>query len=148
MPNLRKKHFLILLIIMLAIALFFAICVYRTVYASILPKNGPALIVELPAGRGTHYLLQALQDKNALRYPTTWRVFAFLYVDTRHLQAGEYEIKTGTTFRQFLKQVATGDVVTRPFTIVEGWTYHLLVEALKKNNVLKHVIDGLTDQQL
>lgn len=52
------------------------------------------------------------------------------------VQAGEYEIKAGTTAGDLLQQFATGSVRLYSFTIVEGWNHRDLLAALHGNETL------------
>jgi UPF0755 protein len=52
------------------------------------------------------------------------------------LQAGEYLLVPGITPADFLRLLETGDVIRYRFTLVEGWTYQQVVDALYADPVL------------
>ena len=62
---------------------------------------------------------------------------------SRELQAGEYNFEPGTTPSQMLDKMAKGEAVMHVFTIVEGWTFRQVLEALNNNSYLTHTFTGL-----
>jgi UPF0755 protein len=72
--------------------------------------------------------------------PTWFRLYARLTGQAGNVQAGEYRIKAGTTPRQLLDMFVNGNVQLYSFTIVEGWTFRELVEALAASPVVEKSI--------
>jgi len=64
------------------------------------------------------------------------------------LHAGEYALPVGITPRQLLAKMAAGEVIQHHFTIVEGWTFALLREALARDAGLKQTLAGIDDASL
>jgi len=56
------------------------------------------------------------------------------------IQAGEYEIKPGTTPLTFLEMLLEGGVARHSLTIVEGWTFDDMMEALRAHPKLNHTL--------
>lgn len=54
------------------------------------------------------------------------------------LQAGEYALAPEMTVRELLSAVAMGDVILHDFTIVEGWSFRELREAMARHPVIEH----------
>jgi UPF0755 protein len=52
--------------------------------------------------------------------------------DARQIRAGSYEIERGTTPRSLLRKLVRGEESLRSLTLVEGWTFRQLREALAK----------------
>jgi len=60
----------------------------------------------------------------------------------RNMKAGSYEFAAGTTLAQLLAKLSQGDVLQTSFTIVEGWTFAELKDALRqRDDVSKTAID-------
>ncbi|MCK4609255.1 MAG: endolytic transglycosylase MltG, partial [Gammaproteobacteria bacterium] len=57
-------------------------------------------------------------------------------------------IEPGTTPIQLLNKLVSGDVILRSFTIVDGWTFHDMINALEQNPSIVHTLKGLTDPQI
>jgi UPF0755 protein len=58
------------------------------------------------------------------------------------LRAGEYYFKTGSSPYSIIKQVAAGNVVQHPFTLVNGWNIYQVLAALRKDPYLQHTLRG------
>lgn len=56
------------------------------------------------------------------------------------IKAGEYELKPGMSSREFLELIVSGKVVQYSLTIPEGWTFFQIIQAVKKNDVLEHIL--------
>jgi UPF0755 protein len=77
-----------------------------------------------------------------------WRLLARQLGTAGHLQVGEYALAPGTTPRDLLVRMRDGKVVSRRFTIVEGWNIRQLRAALAKAAQLEHETDSLDDAAL
>lgn len=77
--------------------------------------------------------------------PLYWRLLAEEMRVADRLHAGEYALNQGITPRQLLANMAAGKVMQRNFTIVDGWTFKELREALAGAKKLKHDTEGLGD---
>lgn len=53
------------------------------------------------------------------------------------IQAGDYLIEPGTTPRSLLDQFTQGAVRLYAFTLIEGWNYHEVLQALHANDAIK-----------
>ena len=63
------------------------------------------------------------------------------------IQAGVYIIPTNLTIWDILKKLAKGDIATYKFTIVEGWNFKQIQNALDNSNI-KHTIPNITSTDL
>jgi UPF0755 protein len=77
--------------------------------------------------------------------PFYWRVLAEQMRVAGKLHAGEYALDIGITPRQLLTNMAAGKVLQRNFTIVDGWTFAELRQALAGAEKLRHDSAGLDD---
>ncbi|GGA18125.1 endolytic transglycosylase MltG [Dyella nitratireducens] len=77
--------------------------------------------------------------------PLYWRVLAEKMHVAGRLHAGEYAVTQGITPEQLLTAMAQGKVMQRDVTIVDGWTFRDVLQALAKADKLKHETSGLDD---
>lgn len=77
-----------------------------------------------------------------------WRVLAERMRVADRLHAGEYAIDPGVTPGQLLDAMAAGRVLQRGFTIVDGWTFGQLRDALAKVGTLRHEAAPLDQAQV
>ena len=66
----------------------------------------------------------------------------------RAIKAGNYEIPPGTTPISLLQKLARGEEALRALTLVEGWSWRQVRQALAKEEQLKHDAAALTDEAL
>lgn len=64
------------------------------------------------------------------------------------IKAGSYELKPGTSPRDLLTQLVRGEFAQESVTIIEGWTFRQMREALAASKSLKHDTAGLSDKEL
>jgi UPF0755 protein len=74
-----------------------------------------------------------------------WRVLARELGVAGKLHAGEYAVDASITPRALLAKMAAGDVIQHHFTIVEGWTFAQLREALAHDALVVQTITGVDD---
>jgi UPF0755 protein len=110
------------------------------------PLNVPAQGSNIDISRGTSFksIVGDLRRRRlSAGSPFYWRVLAEQMHVAGKLHAGEYAIRTGMTPRQLLDNMANGKVVQRNFTIVDGWTFSELRQALAIAEKLEHNSAGL-----
>ena len=64
--------------------------------------------------------------------------------EARKIKAGSYELEAGVTPRSLLKKLVNGDQAFKTVTLVEGWTFSQVREALSKSEHLRHETRGLS----
>lgn len=80
--------------------------------------------------------------------PLYWRVLAEQLRVAGRLHAGEYALTAGMTPRDLLLNMAAGRVLQRNFTIVDGWNFRELRQALAKADKLRQDGAALDDAAL
>lgn len=66
----------------------------------------------------------------------------------RMIKAGNYEIPPGTTPRSLLAKLVRGEEALRALTLVEGWNFRQVRQALANDDQIKPDSKGLTDEAL
>jgi UPF0755 protein len=111
-----------------------------------LPQESYALTVR--SGASLRAVAHELTAAGVL--PADWTLVALARLERvdRKIKAGNYEIPGGTTLAGLLAKLSQGDVTQTSITIVEGWTFRDLKQALRADGgVAKTAID-LTDAEL
>jgi len=62
------------------------------------------------------------------------------------IKTGEYQLDPGITPRELLQLLSSGAVVQYRFTLVEGWTFRQLLQALANDDVLKNTLERVTNE--
>lgn len=92
------------------------------------PEQGYALEIEPGAAFGQ--VAGRLQADGVIDNADLFRLWARWTGDAGSVHAGDYLIEAGATPRSLLEQFTSGSVRLFSFTIVEGWTYWELLDAL------------------
>jgi UPF0755 protein len=139
---------LLLLILMLAIVGTFVGFWRDFGRFSTTPLHVSANGASIDIGRGTSFkdiVRQLRAEGLSTSAPFYWRLLAERMHVAGRLHAGEYALVAGITPQQLLTNMAQGKVMQRDVTLVDGWTFRDVRQALAKADKLEHDIDGLDD---
>jgi UPF0755 protein len=73
---------------------------------------------------------------------------AYLKGQSRDLKAGEYRFRKGIIALELLEQVIAGRVVEYPLTIIEGWNFRQILQALASAPRVTHAVQDLKPKQI
>jgi len=109
----------------------------------------------LPIEKELHYIIkpnssikqvaQHLYDKKLVDYPTMWGWLAWSrWQKQAHLiKAGEYAIPVGTTPIDLLRIFVAGKSIQHRLTLLEGWNFKQMMDAINNNPHLEHRLKGM-----
>jgi len=115
------------------------------------PLSVPVAGQSIDVARGASFkdIVRDLRDRGATRAsPLYWRVLAIEMRASGRLHAGEYLLRTGMTPRDLIGDMASGKVMQRNFTIVDGWSFADLRHALAATDTLSHDTTGIENDVL
>lgn len=112
------------------------------------PLDADGREVTVPPGMTLRAFSRALYRANILPDPVTLVWLARIQGKSRALKAGEYRFRRGQTAFEILDQVVSGHVIEYPFTIVEGWNFEQVVDALRAAPRVARTLDGLGSKQI
>lgn len=146
--SMRGRVWLRLLLLLVLVAAVAALVVGWNDYRrfSVAPLNVSAQQKSVEVSRGTSFkgIVAELRSQGlTTASPWYWRLLAEQMHVAAKLHAGEYALAPGMTPRQLLANMAAGKVLQRNFTIVDGWTFAELRQALTHADKLKHLTGGL-----
>lgn len=110
------------------------------------PVEGTELVV-VPGATFTSVAKQ-LQAQGVIRDARLFRFMVRLHGKGSALKAGDYFIAPATTPRQLLQQLVDGRVRQYSITLVEGWSFRQMMQAVNDNPHLAHSLKGLTDKEI
>lgn len=108
----------------------------------------PTLDLAIEPGTSPKAVAQAVVDAGAKTSATALYVWFRLSGQDRQIRAGSYEIAPGTTPRRLLAMLVRGEESLRTVTLVEGWNWRQVRQALSKADLLKPDSRGLSDEDL
>jgi UPF0755 protein len=65
-----------------------------------------------------------------------------------NIKAGSYEVTAGLTPLSLLDKLTSGDVSQSSIALIEGWTFHEMLDALAHSPDLQHDTMGMTDADI
>ena len=80
--------------------------------------------------------------------PLLFSLYARLAQKSGRIKAGSYELKPGTTPRRLLDQLVRGEFAQEALTIIEGWSFKQMRQAIAAHKGLKHDTASLSDREL
>ncbi|QKT04840.1 endolytic transglycosylase MltG [Ectothiorhodospiraceae bacterium 2226] len=112
---------------------------YRThMHGSLAVEEAQRLVVA--PGSSVQRVARQLHAMGALERPRYFVAAARLGDKAHRLQAGEYALEPGLSPAQLLQRMVDGRVVLYPFTIVEGWHFGQLMQAIRNQEFLEQTL--------
>jgi UPF0755 protein len=122
---------------------------YRRFVSAPLAVSAQSPSVDVAKGSSLRDVVGQLHEEHVTNTgPLYWRLLAEQLRVAGRLHAGEYALTAGMTPRDLLLNMAAGKVLQRNFTIVDGWNFHDLRQALAKADRLRQDGASLDDAAL
>ena len=111
---------------------------------------GNAAVIPFAIAQGSHVAGAAQQMATAgvPVNPFLFGVLARVTGKAGQIKAGSYELKPDTSPRRLLTQLVRGEFAQESLTIIEGWTFRQMRQAIDAAPNLKHETAKLSDQEL
>ena len=103
-----------------------------------LPADGMVLKVE--TGSNLTRIANQLGQQKVLAHPRYLLWYARWSSQSKKIHVGEYELKSGDTPLALLDKIAKGDVIQYSLTIVEGWTFEQMLDAISRHPHIQHTL--------
>ncbi len=111
-------------------------------------QQEPAIAFTIAPGSGAHAAGQQIADAGVPIEPLLFNLLARVTAKSGRLKAGSYELKPGTTPLRLIGQLARGEFAQESLTIIEGWTFRQMRQAMAAHTGLKHDTASLSDLAL
>lgn len=93
-------------------------------------------VINIPPGRSVRGIAQDLAELQLIDNPWYFEILARSTGAAARLQAGEYRLEPGLLPESLLQLLASGKVMQHTLTIVEGWTFRQMLDAVRAHPVL------------
>lgn len=114
----------------------------------VLPVPGAPIEFSINPGSGVAASAQQMAAAGVPVNPTLFVLLARLTGDAGRIKAGSYELKPNTSPRGLLSQLVRGEFAQEAVTIIEGWSFRQMRQAISSHTRLKHDTVKLTDAEL
>ncbi len=136
-----------LLLAVLVLVLALSCAAYFWLHAPI-DTQQRTLDLSIEPGTSAKGIAQAVQEAGAQTSPSWLFAWFRLSGQSRQMRAGSYEIPPGTTPQSLLSMLVRGEESLRSVTLVEGWNWRQVRQALAKAEALKPDSRALSDEAL
>jgi len=140
-----SKLFTIMAIV-LVIALYYANKIVSEMQAE-LALSEPETIVFL-RGSTIRTLANQLIERDLLKDKNSLLIWGKLNRQATKLQAGEYILNPGITLAGLLDNMVAGNVVQYNITLIEGFTFRQILQAIQQNPKITKTLETLTDDEI
>jgi len=147
--KLSEVSFKIICMTILAITLvagWFAFDLYSFKHSPV--KLSTAKVVVIQPGSSLAGIARQLQREGIIDHPRYLTILGRWHGEAARLQAGEYRIQPGMKPLDILDRMVVGDVVEYSLTVVEGWTFREMLNAVEHDAKLQHTLTGLSDGEI
>ena len=105
--------------------------------------------IKVEPNTGIHTITGKLEDKGYLTHPQIFIFIAKICGDSHRLRFGEYEIKPGMSAFALLDNMVKGrGLAEHHVTIIEGWNFRQVMQRLKNDESLRHVVEDKSPRQI
>jgi UPF0755 protein len=114
------------------------------------PLQVPEQGVNYVLAPGTSFgaMAKDLERRGLISSALYFRIIARWDDKAHRIRAGEYHIAVGTKPEQLLDQMVAGKVISYSFTLVEGWTFQQVLEAVREQEALQGTFENLTAEAI
>ncbi len=111
-------------------------------------QEEPAIDFTVQPGSGVTAAAQQIAASGVPMDPFLFSMLARITQNSAKIKAGTYELKPGTTPMRLIEQLVKGEFAQESLTIIEGWSFKQMRQAVDANKGLKHDTAHLTDRDL
>src|SRR5690606_18127301 len=136
---------------LLLLAIFAAVIATAVfVYWAVRPLPLPAEKVDFTIAPGTTVrgIARELQNAGVQIEPALFAGLARISGQDKRIKAGSYELTTSDSVWGLLQRMAEGDVTYARITLIEGWTYQQMRDALARHPEIKQTLVETSDAEL
>lgn len=111
-----------------------------------LPEQG--IVLDITPGMNIDDVVTLLRGKNIIRNALYLKWYARFTGDAVKLKVGEYSLQPTLYPDDLLAIITSGRVLQYNFTIIEGWNFSQLRQALEKSPHLNQTLKGLSNDEV
>ena len=113
-----------------------------------LTTSEPPIEFTITPGSGVNAAAQQMARAGVPVNPFLFQVLARITGQSGRIKAGSYELKPNTSPRRLLTQLVRGEFAQEAVTIIEGWTFRQMREAIAATRTLRHETAKMSDAEL
>ncbi len=116
-------------------------------YSPLTPATLP-MDFSLNQGSSLTAVARQFEQEGLLDHPTLFVGFARLLGRAGHIKAGVYQLDHAVSRMELLDMITQGNAGKSQVTIIEGWNFRQLRDALNASTTIRHDTEGLPDSEI
>ncbi|SFB91311.1 UPF0755 protein [Marinospirillum celere] len=141
-----KKILVLGLTLSLATLVALAFWLYQQLHEPL--KIDEPQILEVSQGRSFISLLNQFEQDGWINSTLPMRLWLRISPPEKPIRAGEYELEPGTHLLGLHQQLMQGDVITYRLTLLEGWTFREMRQALARAEKLEPLTQDWSEEEI
>ena len=121
---------------------------YQNALEQTLVIENESLDYSIKAGSSLSSVIYDLANKNIIKKPRYLLWYARLNGLSNKMKTGDYRLEKSKTAQDFLDDIFTGKVIQFSLTVIEGWSFNQLLDALNTHPQIKHTIADKTKEEI
>lgn len=141
----RLNHLLGLLVLAASLIGGWYLWDFRVFSNSALNLGPEGVVLEVAPGTSLRGLAKELGEREIFERPHYFVWLGRLEGAASRIRAGEYQVGAGTTPKTLLQLLISGEVIQHELTVVDGWTFRQLRDAVERHEALKQTLQEVSD---
>lgn len=121
---------------------------YQQALDNSLSIDSSELDYSIKSGSSLSAVIYDLANKKIIKHPRYLLWYARLNGLSNKMKMGDYRLTNKLTTKEFLDDIFSGKVIQFSLTIIEGWSFQQLLDAINKHPQIKHTIGNLSKQEI
>jgi len=142
-----KKIFIVSTVVVLA-SFIWIWSSYQQALDNTLNVEADGIDYSIKSGSSLSAVIYDLANKNIIKHPRYLLWYARLNGLANKMKTGDYRLTVNLTTKDFLDNIFTGKVIQYSLTIIEGWSFQQLLQAVNAHPHIKHTITKLSKQDV
>ena len=110
---------------------------YQQALDDVLNIDSDEIIYSIKSGSSLSAVVYDLNKKRIIKHPRYILLYARLNGLANEMQAGDYSLSSKLKTSEFLDNIFKGKVIQYSLTVIEGWSFKQLIEAVNNHPELK-----------
>ena len=113
-----------------------------------LKVGSQTVVIEVPAGSNFNRVAHELEKRGLIKSALYFKLLSRWRGGAERIHAGEYAISPGMTPMTLRQRMIDGEVIQYSFTVIEGWTFRQMLQALWQHAKIDRELTGLEDGEI
>lgn len=107
-----------------------------------------AIDYSIKSGSSLSFVIYDLAKKNIINQPRYLLWYARMNGFSNKMKTGDYRLTNDLSTREFLNDIFSGKVIQYSLTVIEGWSFNQLLEAVHKHPHIKHTLATTSKEEI